>query len=283
VRYLPLLDVRVRHPYYPGGHCPDLRAEPTPASASILRRHRAIVRPRPGGLLVLTPALEGGEPFLPLPAGTTLTFYLRCESPDFALFTDLSGWARGTTPLYTNAGPLPAAGDLALGSRPVRPPRGVSAEVEIVSVDHGWAQRGPTSFDVPLRPKGLRWAYYFVTDIEQPASAFHLVNADGSGGGGPSFGDDNRTDLGADPDPSDAVAAELAERYPARRRVRFVSDAPVPCRKAPYARLELRLGGERLRGGLPNPPLGNLSTLAKQETRFQVLKHFTRPPPTNRS
>jgi len=143
---------------------------------------------------------------------------------------------------------------------PVPRPRLPNALAEVeMALDDGLLKVGlsanpPPRFEIRLGSPVGRWVYYLVADQAGPTGALRIVDADPSGA--PArvrFSDAGRTDLSAQPDAGDRVAADLAERNPGRRILRFMSDAVVACRQAPVRTLGLYAGETRLIDSLPNP------------------------------
>ncbi len=296
MRFLAVFVVHLAHPYYADGRCLDFQIEPTPPTQRLLRNHRCVLKPRPNGVQVLSAVNAQGDPLIPWQPGVTLTFHLRLQNPDFALFTDLSEITQTTAPRFTNAdlSPVDDHLQLALGSSQAaateglvepRLPTGVFAEVAIGATDTLLPSAdGPSAFHLTFKAKQVRWTYYYVTDLS-PSGEFQIVDADAS----PLvFTPENRTDLNQAPDPADAIAQALAAQYPELRRLRFVSDGLVSCRQAGRKQLHLYLNGNRVVGTLPNPSLRHSSTMEvdlngttqQQEVLFHIVKHITHAFPT---
>ena len=102
MKYLPLLNVYLTHTYHADGRCPDFRIEPTSETQRLLDNYRCVLKPLPDGIRVLTAVDDHGDPFIGMRKGTTLAFRLRLQNPDFALFTDLTEFAKAAAPVYTN-------------------------------------------------------------------------------------------------------------------------------------------------------------------------------------
>jgi len=168
-------------------------------------------------------------------------------------------------------------------SYPVRPerPYGAFAEVEL-ALDSALMQAStaaPRAFVVPLAARALRWCFYLVTDYTGDISALRLVDA--TAGDAPrrvTFADAGRVDLSQTPDSTDAIGLDLARRNPGRRILRFLSDAPVPCRETPARNLELHMADTRLIAALANPAPQNFAALrtaaapaAPETVLYQVL------------
>ncbi|MFC1603763.1 hypothetical protein ACFL5F_01930 [Planctomycetota bacterium] len=118
MKFLPVFTLRVTHPYYADGRCPDFSMEPNPATEKLLKNHRCVLKSFPDGVRVFMQVDDEGKPFIAYPEEIAFNFHLRLHNPDFALFTDLSDIANRPAPLYTNAG-LNTEGDkiLLLDSR----------------------------------------------------------------------------------------------------------------------------------------------------------------------
>lgn len=134
---------------------------------------------------------------------------------------------------------------------------------------------GPTRFGLTFKAKTARWKYYVVTN--KGDSQFRIEDRDES----PLvFSDDSWRDLSREPDESDEVAKTLAQQYPDLRRIRFVSDEPVPCRQGARKSIHLKMNGDQVGGVLPNPSPRNYSTvevarngdLQREDSLFQVVK-----------
>ena len=139
----------------------------------------------------------------------------------------------------------------------------------------------PRSFVVPLTSANNRWAYYVVTDFSGDLSTLSVIDA--SPGNGPraiTIADAGRAELTAATVGTDKVASDLIGRYPGRRVMRLLSDAPVLTRDTPLGELELRTN-TALMTRLPNPPTDRLALLQPDAAsprlmvRYQVLSLLT--------
>nr|VFJ99669.1 MAG: hypothetical protein BECKLFY1418A_GA0070994_110310 [Candidatus Kentron sp. LFY] len=119
------------------------------------------------------------------------------------------------------------------------------------------------------------------TSREQPRGPEEVRITDGASDDKLEFGAENRTDLVESPDPSDEVAKALEKQYPNTRRLRFVSDQPVPCQQAPRKLLGLYRGDKKLVEALPNPPHRNYAKISvsgiqqPRDSLFQVVEFLT--------
>jgi hypothetical protein len=279
MKLLPLLALRLTHPYYIDGRCPDFGIEPTGETHKLLRNHRCSLKPFANGIQVFMPVTAQGAPFVALPGGALFTFQLRLRNPDFALFTELPP---GPAPLYTNADLPPGKPAQLVLAPPAGPSRSpwdstVFAEVKIFYND-GWPQitDGPGEFQISFQAKQARWKYYIVTN--RTNGSFQIGDK-----GTPAlvFSTTNRTDLKQQPDATDSTATALAVQYPDLQIWRFVSDDPVPCRQAARKALQLSLDGSPVASALPNPALSNytvdmLGNGSRQRVNslFQVVKYL---------
>jgi hypothetical protein len=149
--------------------------------------------------------------------------------------------------------------------------RGVFADVEIDNNDSlpGIAA-GPGEFEIAFDVENIKWAYYVVA--KPNGAQFHIRDQ-----GEPAllFSDGQRTDLSEHPDPADPIAKALEEQHPDKKRVRFVSDDPIPCRQRARKSIQLVLGDDPVLGTLPNPSLRNRATVQEEQVLFQMVKYFT--------
>ena len=360
MRHIPLFDLGVRHSYYSDGKSPDFSIVPTRETSGLLDNFRAMTKPMPDGLRVITTVTESGDAFIPLPDGVVLRFEMRLKNPEFALITDPRDMATSKSSLYTNVNLTGDGGaELELISRETRfketlavvepsnsehfvlsgaPVEGVSvsdfklepsvavssiveynAQDKLIAVDSRNASPGqdftisypvttpvphgvfahieihtnttlqhrntpstpPQEFLISFRAKQAKWAYYCVTDLDGAATAYHVVDTPPAGGEAPViFSNSNRRDLVANPDPLDDIAGDLAQRYPALKRFRFLSDAPVACQQAARKHLTLRVNGNDLQRVLPNPSFRNFSighvsvdnAIQEQDWLFEIVK-----------
>ncbi|CAD5372260.1 conserved hypothetical protein [Rubrivivax sp. A210] len=159
---------------------------------------------------------------------------------------------------------------------PVR--RDTLAEVQVV-VNRSLPAPGSADadFEIRFKARAVHWAYYLVTD--QPGD-FAIIDADAAA---PIvFGAQSTTLLNGAADASDPQAAALAAQYPGQRRIRFLSDQPVPCGSSPRKGLALFQGGQRVLGPLPNASLTRPTRFMRatagapqdQDGICQVLKYL---------
>ena len=287
MNFLPLFEIRVDHAYYTSGRCPDLSVEPTGEGARVARNHRLVVKQREGGVLILTPVGTDQTPRIPFSGAASMAFQLRQRNHKLALFTDLLPIAGMTAPYYTNEGLAgQGGGRLSLAADEQQPPgRDILARVEIAGIDRMTPSATPPVFEVALAARAARWIYYVVTNVEQ--GEFAVVDSDPTPGATPlQFdADNNPRDLVSQPDPSDAVAVDLAAQYPAMRRLRFVSSERVPSRQEPRKYLELHIDGMQRASALPNPSFESYAKVdmtidnasQSEPSFFRLIKHIAQP------
>jgi len=248
MKYEPLFEISIVHPYYEDGRCPDIRVVASAESDALLRQHRAIVKGRPQGVLVVVPVNDEGTLHLPFPDGAAVSFDVRVTGEDFHLVTD----------------------------RTAMPPM----KVDIAGLSALAPSASPASYAVTFTARPARWVYYVVTDVPKGTGTGDLTIVD-MGASPLVFGDANKRDLVAAPDESDPVARRLAALYPDKRRLRFVSDAAVPAREASRKYVELRVDGSMVREHLPNPSIRAFSRIgvgdpaAAMDVVYTVIEHFT--------
>lgn len=141
----------------------------------------------------------------------------------------------------------------------------------------------PQAFVVSFTSADTRWAYYVITDFSGDLSTLTVVDA--APGGDPhaiTVADAGRLELTMANANKDPVATDLLGRYPGRRVMRLLSDAPVATRDTPLGSLELRLNNAALIKHLPNPPSDRLALLQteaapspRQMIRYQVVMLLT--------
>ncbi|MCP4662130.1 MAG: hypothetical protein GY856_42550 [bacterium] len=273
MRYGVVLGLAVRHTFYTGGSCPDFVIRPSSETTRRLRNHRLILRSAADGVRVATPLDGEGNPFLPLPEDAAFVFHLELRNSDFALLTDLTAVAAQSAPDGSFTVRYPVQPGLATAA---------FAEVEIRGAG---SVAAPRELEVLFQAKRARWTYYCITDPSANGGVLTIVDAVPSTAEPLLFSEANTRELGEEPDPTDPVALRLAEAYPGKRRIRFISDDLVACRQAPRKHLELQLDGVRVSGPLPNPSVRSHSriqvpvtgTLEEQDSLFQVVKYPTQP------
>ena len=185
-------------------------------------------------------------------------------------------------PLYVTGGlDVSKGGSLSLTAQSTPLENGAFAAVEIPGSVFSAAGNWPVQFGVDFQPKRARWMYYCVTDLKLTGKDLRLVDV-GTPGPPLAFSPSNRTDLTQSPDTADAVAVQLANRYPDLARMRFVSDDVVPCLQSPR-NLSLQLDGHNFPDVLPTPPIRNCALWPaatqgpqpQQDALFQVVKYVS--------
>ena len=172
-------------------------------------------------------------------------------------------------------------GSLTLGTQTGPLGNGIFAVVEIPGSVFASPGSWPVQFFVDFQPKRARWMYYCVTDLKLTGKDLRLVDI-GTPGPPVAFSPSNRTDLTQSADATDALATQLANRYPDLARMRFVSDDVVPCQQSPR-NLSLQLDGHNFPDVLPTPPLRNCAlwpaaaqaNQSQQDALFQVVKYVS--------
>ena len=91
MKFLPLLNLSIKHSYYADNRCPDFLLTPDSETCRLLRNLRGVLKSRADGISVVIPVDEKQSlPFIPLPKYAIFTFQLNLKNPDFPLFTDLT-------------------------------------------------------------------------------------------------------------------------------------------------------------------------------------------------
>ncbi len=186
-----------------------------------------------------------------------------------------------TTKLITVDTTSAQKGELFQVTYAAKPPqaRGIFAEVAIRYSD-AWPplEAGSKEFQISFDPKAALWKYYIVADSAKTEFQINDQSADAL-----VFSEANRTDLNQNPDTSDGLATSLAQKYPTKQRLRFVSDNAVPCQQQPRKGLQLRLADNLVIETLPNPALRNYDFVEvlkdgvtrKEPVLYQIVKYYT--------
>ena len=285
MRFVPFLDLSIDHSYYLDGRCRSLAVEPTDEARLLARNHHCELRSHIGGLQALVRVDSDGKPFLPWPDMTRWRFRLTVEDPAFHWMTDLSELETHDAPRYVLPDPPSSDGSLVLTSNPGGSlPIGTLADVELLLP---LAPESPVTlnrFKIQLSAQEARWAYYCVTNSRAQTAEdgeildLFLANTDSNGGGEILFGEPQElSESGGSDGIVDPVADELAGRFPGMRRLLFLSEEKIPCRRRPKTHLELRKGSDRLVGPLPAPSIQRRRTLAGSDEihLFQVVRYIT--------
>jgi hypothetical protein len=90
MKYVPLLTLKITHPYYPGGQCADFDIAPTEETTRLLTKQRCVPRALRDGIRVLIMVDDCNNPLIAYPEPLSLHFTMRLRNADFALFTDSS-------------------------------------------------------------------------------------------------------------------------------------------------------------------------------------------------
>lgn len=274
MKFLPLLDLSIKHSYYADGCCPDFLLTADPETCRLLRNLRGVLKSRADGVSVVVPVDNDSIPFIPLPEGATFTFQLTLRNPDFPLFTDPS-----THPVTIIIDPNTDPNST-VATCEWRYPAEFKREsalfglVDIIASVSQLSEGNPLKSIVKFFASELHWSYYFVTDLNANGRKFTIVDADKTSSWAIS---EQHPDL-TNPDP---VAALLARQYSDIAGVkywRFVSTAPVPCQQRPR-HLQLCLDGSNLIEHLPNPSIRNYTSIdtgnKSPDALYQVVKYIS--------
>ena len=277
-----IFGLSVRHTYYSDGVCPDFVVEPTADTARLLRNYRCVLKSRKDGVLIVAELADSGAPMIPVDSAVNFRFNLRLQNSDFPLFTDLSAISQQAAPRFAPGGAdVSKGGSLTLATQATALDDGVFAVVEIPGTVFASPGGWPVQFTVDFQPRRARWMYYCVTDLKLTGKDLRLVDI-GTSAPPLVFSPTNRTDLAQSPDAADALATQLASRYPSLARMRFVSDDVVPCLQSPRT-LSLQLDGNNFPDVLPTPSIRNSAlwpaaaqgTQPQQDALYQIVKYVS--------
>lgn len=167
MRYVPLVALKLHHPFYGDGGCPDFEIRLSASGRRVVERHRLIARPTNAGLTLITAVDGNGTPPVELSQDAPLGFELVLQNPDFARFTDFSGYTGNAAPRFVNTN-TPSGGELVLG------------ELEAWNRESLYAQEGLTQehFVLAGRPRpGLELASFTIENEEAAhVRAYDSVN-----------------------------------------------------------------------------------------------------------
>ena len=267
-RTVSLFGLRVRHDYHPDQVGRGLRITPTAATRRLLDRYRLLLQVLPDGISVS--ALDGN-------AGR------RPRATDFRLLpptaaTTVSAYDAATRMVTLAA--VSAGQQIVLRYRSPAPAHPGSLAAIELRYDKTLPAPGKDAapFEIRFKARSARWAYYLLTD---QGGDFSIVDAMPLGLA-LGFSGANRTLLDPAADETDPLARLLSRQYAGLRRLRFLSDQPVPCSSAPRRGIELRLGDQKVLAAMPNPALENQSRILQkpgapsqgQDTFYQVIRYL---------
>lgn len=237
-RYTKLIGIDLKHGYFRSGWCSDFAIAPTADTGIRLQNHRCLFKPREGGADAYVEVDGAGRPLIPFDADTALAFALALRNPAFGLYTDPVPLADG--PGYQLAYPAqPAAAYLTVAARrDFNAPAGENLALQFL-------------------PRQLPSVFYLVTDRSGADSDFAIAAPDAGPGWQLAPG-------------SDQVAVRLAQQYPGKRVLRFVSEQPVPCREAGPLGVRLLHAGTPVLGNLASPSWRSLSRVRLADTGQDV-------------
>ena len=272
MKYLPLFNLQLIHPYYADGRCTDFEIRPTLDTQQGLKNYRCVLRPTPNGMQVFMAVTDKGWPFIAVNQRLTFKFQLYLQNPNFPLFTNINTYETLQTPLYTTNSPKGRTRkQLRLISQQTqnegqsitseavypRPPidGNFFADLEIQTAQIRVNRSiKPQDFQINFKTKQVRWIYYLVTERNgNNGSAKFEVH-----------GSEIETVFNSEvlPDEtSDIIAQGLANRFPDTQRIRFISDALIPCQQQARKAIQLTLNGDPVLNNLSNPSLRNHTNL----------------------
>ncbi len=268
MKYLPFFEIQLLHTYYADDVCPDFLVEPDLATQKLLSNHRCVLKPTFNGAQILMPVEDNLSPFISVKIGTSFTFNLRLQNPDFTLFTDLD-----TVTLTCETVNPDEAFQI---DYPLLPPpeKNILAQVHL-QYNASWPNiaTGAAQFQIQFGAKQTRWTYYIVAHAQTEASQVQIQDRPSNGVEEQIlFSEDNRTDLTQNPDSADRVAQSLAAQYPTQKCFRFVSDDFVSCQQTARKSLQLFLNDEQVVAVLPNPALNHYALVQGDDVLYQVVK-----------
>jgi hypothetical protein len=282
MKYLPLFRIQVQHGYYNTNPCKDLRIVPTAETKKLLARYRLLLKEQTNGIVVLAgTGADDKTLFLSIDDKELFAFGLKISNANYILTTDLSLFEGKSIPTYTNF----VTGEAETQTLQLTDRQSASAEIagafrkrEILaaielqidaSMNDLSIAREP--YRIKLQARSAYWAYYLISD---QMTDFNLIDADNK----LTF---NEADITLVRD-SDPVAEELSKKYPEAtyKRLRFLSESPVPCSIKPRTAIELHRKennrDEKIFSAMPNPSIRRTGILQNKDVLYQIIEHNTK-------
>jgi hypothetical protein len=292
MKYGQLFSISLKHEYFKSGLCTDFTVSPQQYSeamrekdmealigqyaevpegklaeilmrrdtSTVLKNHRCVVKPKPNGINVYVPTVDGKAPAYPFADGTRLSFYLLLKNSQFPLYTDFTRLPAGNgfTVTYADQEKLPNE---------------VFARVSIQGDLNVMDEKQALDFEVRFFSKPLRWVYYLVTDTGNATGDFSITS------GGAEFPALAWEQIA--PNEGDTIDKMLAGQYPLLRRVRFVSKQAIPYRESGLPNIHLAFGQYQIFDNLLSPSLRNFyrtnvdTTSSQTDAIYAIVKCVT--------
>lgn len=255
MKYQTIATIRVHHPYYSSGLCPDVLVAPSDATAALLRGHRCLWKQRNCGADIHIETDNEGGPLVAFSKDQAISFELRSNRPDFGVYTDLTKTAISQNGIPTN-------GLLKSDTRPNDTKIQFAADLTATNGNG-------TSIQITFERTAYTWVYYLVTDQPENSSRFS-VNF--------TVNDTKRDWIRNDTAVNDPVHLKLGLKYPVARIVRFNSPTPIPCQESGLRNIGLLYGSSEITQHLENPALTSRCTAVLEEggkaeiVLFQIIR-----------
>ncbi len=263
MKYVPMFIIRLRHPFYRQGLCPDFTVSATPESGRLLSNHRCVLKSNPYGVDVWMPSVQQ-QPFIPFSTGNKLNFELRLNNPDFAFYT-------GDTISFTDnqgVGVFQNGQDINDTPFTVASVRQPFLNL-VIERDFNQLPSIPGTIEIKFAGKSFFWVYYIIADS---GKAQDILITD--------------THLNVDwqkmPSPDDdSVYGELQKQYPSNDIVRFISPQSLLCEEISSQSLQLKVSGTGIAEKLPSPDFRNALFLKQANNNvsaiYSIVKYCSNP------
>jgi len=264
MNYSPLVIIKLKHSFYDRGDCPDFSVTADAKTATLLNNHRCVIKPNPYGLTVYAP-LDSQQPLIRFADNSQLSFDLKLQNNDFALYSDqrleLSN-SVGLQGLTTNS-----QQDFLAKPNSNEP-------LLSIAIQRDFNQIPPAlgTDEIRFFAKPVLWFYYVVTD-QGNSDQFAIVDA----------GQDIQKTAWQrlEPLPDDGIYTQLANQYPSMTIVCFVCEQTLDCRESCTKHLQLKLGEHIVFEHLPSPCYRNYFYIeAKTGSKptdaiYEIVEYFT--------
>lgn len=263
MKYVPMFTIRLLHPFYRQGLCPDFTVAATPETQRLLSNHRCVLKSNSFGLDVWLPGTQQ-QPFIPFSSGKPFDFELRLNNPEFALFTSdtLSFTDNQGIKLFQNGHDIKET------------PFSVSSVRQpllnlLIEPDFKQIPFLRSTIEITFASKKLYWACYLIADKNNAGDI--TLN----------IADSNTEWQKTQPTDNDDIYSGLKKQYPKNDIVRFISPMPIHCAETGNKNLQLKKSGNLVMENLPCPRFRNRVVLQEAgntlDAIYSIVKYCSKP------
>ncbi len=266
MKYAPLIIIKLKHTFYDRGNCPDFSVIANTQSARLLTNHRCIVKPDAFGLTVYAP-VENQQPLIRFAPDSPLSFDLKLQRGDFALYTDRRLEVSKPSELQLKQKGSSIDSESWLSAT-------VNADEALLGItvqrDFNQISATPEADEVRFFAKPVLYFYYVVTD---PGNSEQLLIVDSDQTAA------TTTWQRHTPSAEDHINAQLIRQYPGMTIVCFACEQTLACRESGARHLQLKLGEHIVFDCLPSPSYKNHTQIQidskPTDAIYQIVKYLT--------